>query len=123
MKCQILFSGKTKKNIINLQSADFAHCIVSVKIHKFSTEVLPVFLTQNILKYTLHFIKIILFLPILVYILLVFSNDVHKFLLCLFFFFFFFFFLTNRHSLNNLHMKSQLLVFDQKNFIFHYRHI
>ena len=31
MKCQILFSGKNKKNIISLSSAEFAHSMVSVK--------------------------------------------------------------------------------------------
>ena len=30
MKCQILFSGKNKKNIISLLSAEFAHSMVSV---------------------------------------------------------------------------------------------
>ena len=29
MKCQSLFSGKNKKNIINLSSAEFAHNMVS----------------------------------------------------------------------------------------------
>ena len=32
MKCQILFSGKNKKNIINLLSAEFTHSTVSVKV-------------------------------------------------------------------------------------------
>ena len=40
MKCQILFSGKNKKNIDNLSSAKFDHSMVSVKhayvIGKFS---------------------------------------------------------------------------------------
>ena len=31
MKCQILFSGKNKKNIISLSSAEFAHSIATVK--------------------------------------------------------------------------------------------
>ena len=31
MKCQILFSGKNKKNIINLSSAEFAQRMVKVK--------------------------------------------------------------------------------------------
>ena len=31
MKCQILFSRKTKKNIISLFSAEFAHSMVNVK--------------------------------------------------------------------------------------------
>ena len=31
MKCQILFSGKTKKNIINLSSAENAQRVVKVK--------------------------------------------------------------------------------------------
>ena len=30
MKCQILFSGKNKKNIINLYSADLARRVVKV---------------------------------------------------------------------------------------------
>ena len=32
MKCQILFSGENKKNIISLSSAEFAHCMVNVKL-------------------------------------------------------------------------------------------
>ena len=32
MKCQILFCRKNKKNIINLSSAESAHCMVSVKV-------------------------------------------------------------------------------------------
>ena len=31
MKCQILFSGKNKKNIINLLSVEFVHTVVKVK--------------------------------------------------------------------------------------------
>ena len=31
MKCQILFSGKIRKNIIYLSSAEFAHSVLSVK--------------------------------------------------------------------------------------------
>ena len=31
MKCQILFSGKNKKNVINLSSAEFALRVVKVK--------------------------------------------------------------------------------------------
>ena len=31
MKCQILFSGKNKKNIINLSSAENAQSVVKVK--------------------------------------------------------------------------------------------
>ena len=30
MKCQILLSGKIKKNIVNLSSAEFAHRVESV---------------------------------------------------------------------------------------------
>ena len=30
-KCQIMFSGRNKKNIINLSSAEFAHRVVNVK--------------------------------------------------------------------------------------------
>ena len=33
MKCQILFSGKNKKNIINLPSAENAQRVVKVKHH------------------------------------------------------------------------------------------
>ena len=33
MKCQILFSGKNKKNIINLSSAENAQRVVKVKWH------------------------------------------------------------------------------------------
>ena len=32
MKCQILFSGKNKKNIISLSSAEFAHRVVKINI-------------------------------------------------------------------------------------------
>ena len=32
MKCQILFSGKNKKNIINLSSAENVQRVVKVKI-------------------------------------------------------------------------------------------
>ena len=32
MKCQILFSGKNKKNIINLSSAENAQRVVKVKM-------------------------------------------------------------------------------------------
>ena len=31
MECQILFSGKIRKNIINLSSAEFAYSMQSVK--------------------------------------------------------------------------------------------
>ena len=34
MKCQILFSGKIKKNIINLSSAENAQSVVKVKKYK-----------------------------------------------------------------------------------------
>ena len=34
MKCQILFSEKNKKNIINLSSAENAQRVVKVKINK-----------------------------------------------------------------------------------------
>ena len=37
MKCQNLFSGKNKKNIISLSSAEFAHCVVMVKQFDFRT--------------------------------------------------------------------------------------
>ena len=33
MKCQILFSGKNKKNIINLSSAENAQRVVKVKFY------------------------------------------------------------------------------------------
>ena len=33
MKCQILFSGKNKKNIINLSSAENAQRVVKVNLH------------------------------------------------------------------------------------------
>ena len=35
MKCQILFSGKNKKNIINLPSAENAQRVVKVKVDAF----------------------------------------------------------------------------------------
>ena len=34
MKCQILFSGKNKKNIINLSSAENAQRVVKVKLQE-----------------------------------------------------------------------------------------
>ena len=34
MKCQILFSGKTKKKIISLSSAEFAQRVVKVNAHE-----------------------------------------------------------------------------------------
>ena len=34
MKCQILFSGKNKKNIINLSSAENAQRVVKVNVRK-----------------------------------------------------------------------------------------
>ena len=34
MKCQILFSGKNKKNIINLPSAENAQRVVKVKLKR-----------------------------------------------------------------------------------------
>ena len=37
MKCQILFSGKNKKNIINLPSAENAQRVVKVKQTKYFT--------------------------------------------------------------------------------------
>ena len=45
MKCQILFSGKDKKNIINLLSANFAHSMVSVTIYSGRSFVLDPFLS------------------------------------------------------------------------------
>ena len=38
MKCQILFSGKNKKNIINLPSTENAHRVVKVKGKYLSTK-------------------------------------------------------------------------------------
>ena len=32
MKCQILFSGKNKKNIIDLSFPEYAHKVINVKI-------------------------------------------------------------------------------------------
>ena len=32
MKCQFLFPGKKKKNVINLSSADFAHRVVKINL-------------------------------------------------------------------------------------------
>ena len=37
MKCQILFSGKNKKNIINLLSVELTERVVKVKIGRNST--------------------------------------------------------------------------------------
>ena len=36
MKCQILFSGKNKKNIINVSSAENAQRVVKIKIRLFT---------------------------------------------------------------------------------------
>ena len=35
MKCQILFSRKSKKNVVSLSSAEFPHSIVSVNDEKY----------------------------------------------------------------------------------------
>ena len=43
MKCQILFSRKYKKNIINLLSAEFTHSVVKVNTNHFLTEKQPSF--------------------------------------------------------------------------------
>ena len=40
MKYQIMFSGKNKKNIINLSSAEFAQRVVKVKYRKYEFQVL-----------------------------------------------------------------------------------
>ena len=40
MKCQILFSGKNKKNIVNLLSAEFAQRVVQVEYSKEQTTLL-----------------------------------------------------------------------------------
>ena len=42
MKCQILFSGKNKKNIINLPSAENAQRVVKVNIGDHSRRVIQV---------------------------------------------------------------------------------
>ena len=48
MKCQILISGKNKKNIISLLSAEVAHRVVKVKASRFEKRS-----TQNLWKYFL----------------------------------------------------------------------
>ena len=48
MKCQILFSGKNKKNIINLSSAENAQRVVKVKVLATSA-------AEGILKYLFSF--------------------------------------------------------------------
>ena len=35
MKCQSIFSGKNKKNIISLSSAEYAQRVVMVKVRKY----------------------------------------------------------------------------------------
>ena len=35
MECQILFTGKNKKNIINLSFAENAHRVVKVKVNSY----------------------------------------------------------------------------------------
>ena len=42
MKCQILFSGKNKKNIINLSSAENAQRVVKVNLDHMKKKVLSV---------------------------------------------------------------------------------
>ena len=44
MKCQILFSGKNKKNIISLSSAENAQRVVKVKKAEIRTNILELFL-------------------------------------------------------------------------------
>ena len=41
MKCQILFSGISKKNSINLSSAEFAQRVVKVRIYSLKTLPFP----------------------------------------------------------------------------------
>ena len=41
MKCQILFSGKNKKNIINLSSAENAQRVVKVKVNSVEPAQMP----------------------------------------------------------------------------------
>ena len=43
MKCEILFSGKNKKNIISLSSAENAQRVVKVKLHSKSTHGILIF--------------------------------------------------------------------------------
>ena len=38
MKCQCLLSGKIKKNIINLSSAEVVHRVVKAKAYKIQTQ-------------------------------------------------------------------------------------
>ena len=38
MKCQLLFSGKNKKNIISLSSAELVPRVVKVKINELASE-------------------------------------------------------------------------------------
>ena len=49
MKCQILFSGKNKKNIANLSSAEFAQRVVKVRkvVNKVKEIMLLIFLFQT----------------------------------------------------------------------------
>ena len=58
MKCQILFSGKNKKNTINLSSAELAHIMLNVnpsaaKYHRKSISLCQAFF-QLFWKYWMH---------------------------------------------------------------------
>ena len=41
MKCQILFSGKNKKTITSLSSAEFANRVVEVKVNSSEFAAMP----------------------------------------------------------------------------------
>ena len=47
MKCQILFSGKNKKNVTNLSSADLAQRVVKVNTFWSTEEIISVVFVRN----------------------------------------------------------------------------
>ena len=61
MKCQILFSGKNKKNIINLSSAENAQRVVKVNIDHTPIK-LPKYQTETFLYNKIYNISIFLWI-------------------------------------------------------------
>ena len=61
MKCQILFSGKTKKNIINLSSAEMAQRVGKVKYYPLSVVLFVFFFLNAIMNIDVFKFNAILF--------------------------------------------------------------
>ena len=50
MKCQILFSGKNKKNIINLSSVEFVQKVIIVNKHSVHKNILTFTVSKLVLS-------------------------------------------------------------------------